>query len=275
MNNIAFALKNDEKKLKTLWKSAFNDPERYIESYYNNRDNLSKTLVLRLDDKIVSMLEIMEIYLKINGVLKKGIYIYACATDKKYQNRGYMHLLLTHAYNFAKTNHYQFLLLVPQSKKLIEFYKKQGFNISLFNDVKKYVKDDSKRERCNIKPCSEEVFVNLKSDFENSFNCSVIHTKEMLKMIYKQTIASNGQVLLLDNQIYAICYNKKNFLFIQEVNSCGKNLDLYLNECLTFLKNDIVLYNTKGAKNVYALLKPIYDNFNINEKDVYINTMLE
>lgn len=126
---IVFAKNEHINQITKLWNEAFGDAESEISKYL---EMLLKYLVIYEDNgQVLGMLTIIPI----SCGDKKGRYVYAVATLKSSQNRGISTSLLEFAKQYIKDNGEDFLILVPQSKGLFEFYKKRGF--STFSCVRK------------------------------------------------------------------------------------------------------------------------------------------
>lgn len=114
MNNVI----EDKSKIVELWKEAFGDSEEDICFF---ADNVKDSLCLGIIEQgsLVSMLYLVDCY--ING--KRGSYVYAACTAKRFQGKGYMTALLKNAYEAANG----FLCLIPADENLVEYYKRRGF----------------------------------------------------------------------------------------------------------------------------------------------------
>lgn len=81
--------------------------------------------VLKKNDKTVSMFFLLPCNLSVNKKSKKAHYLFAAATKKSEQGKGYMKELLKEAIKESRTP----VFLRPAEKGLIEFYQKQGFSL--------------------------------------------------------------------------------------------------------------------------------------------------
>ena len=107
---------------KALYAASFEDSESFVNYYYENMVWHNKVLVLKVKDKVTSMLHIVP---KRFENLGEADYYYAIATDKKHRNKGYMARLLRKALKLSYKNGKGFVYLVPAVKGL---YEKFGFS---------------------------------------------------------------------------------------------------------------------------------------------------
>ena len=107
---------------KALYAASFEDSENFVNYYYEKMACHNQILVLKVKDKIASMLHIVP---KRFEKLGEADYYYAIATDKKHRNKGYMARLIRKALKLSYKNGKGFVYLVPAVKGL---YEKFGFS---------------------------------------------------------------------------------------------------------------------------------------------------
>lgn len=134
---IEFASKEDFSDIIKLWHEVFGDSEKVIEGFLERF--YDRVLLFRKSNKILGMLSL----LPISVGKATGFYVYAVATDESCRSKGIATRLLE--YSKALCQNKNFLLLVPASDSLFEFYKKFGFsNISCLekNIVSSHIEGD-------------------------------------------------------------------------------------------------------------------------------------
>ncbi len=129
--NITFATKDDTTEIIRLWQSAFLDDECYISHFLDYAFAKTQILLLKNNDKLLSMLTLIPANMKCEQGDLPTYYIYAVATDENYRGRGFCRKLLSFAENMAKEQNISALFLIPETDDLIGFYKNLGF--SFFN----------------------------------------------------------------------------------------------------------------------------------------------
>ncbi len=129
---ISFATQKNREDIIRLWKEAFGDSTEAIECFLDNicKDRVA---VFTENNKAVGMASVLPV--SCNG--KTGRYIYAVATDKAYRGRGICKKLMAYIEGYAKEQRDSFLILVPASSSLFDFYKKMGYNQEVFAPILK------------------------------------------------------------------------------------------------------------------------------------------
>ncbi len=124
---ISFAKDEHKNGIIKLWSEAFGDTENVIISFLENicKDN---TVVYIKDERVVGMASILPVFCN----NRKGRYVYAVATDKEYQGQGICKEIMSFIDDFAQKTGESFLILVPASKSLFDFYKKMGYNQTVY-----------------------------------------------------------------------------------------------------------------------------------------------
>lgn len=113
--------------LKQIWKSAFGDPDSYIDFFFEHRFSTNRTLVAYEKDKPVSVLYVLPCTINLDGEPHPAGYIYAAATLPRKQNKGYMGNLLNYAKSFAREEGLSALVLRPGETSLYHYYERYGY----------------------------------------------------------------------------------------------------------------------------------------------------
>lgn len=142
---IKTATQKDTAKIIRLWQQAFLDDENYISHFLDYAFAKAQILLIKNDDKIISMLTLITATIKSDNENFSAYYIYAVATDENYRGKGYCRKLLSYAEDIAKQQNISALFLIPETDDLIDFYKKLGFdffknpNILMKNKASEYI----------------------------------------------------------------------------------------------------------------------------------------
>lgn len=118
---------NDKAKLYEIWRERFHDKNETIDLFFNLSYKNAFTLAVFVDSSPVSVLYALPEKILSDGKEFNALYIYAAATKKSFERRGYMTKLLEYAGQFGKERNYDYLFLVPASKALEKYYTKRGF----------------------------------------------------------------------------------------------------------------------------------------------------
>lgn len=208
---IRFLEKNDKDAVISLWQEAFGDKSEEISVFLDFfNENL---LVFEEDGQIVSMLTLIKT--EIDG--KKGRYIYAVATDKRFRGMGYASRLIEFAKQFISENDEKFLVLVPRNKPLFDFYKRQGFcELSCAETIKKKI---SFKENTDLKTeiIDAKEYFYLRNAYFSGEKYAVwdINMLEFIKNAYKGDFFA-----LKKNHILCgtgFCYKQGDLLVISEL----------------------------------------------------------
>ena len=182
---------------KELYAASFEDSENFVNYYYENMVCYNRILVLKVKDKIASMLHIVP---KCFENLGEADYYYAIATDKKHQNKGYMARLLRKALKLSHKSGKGLVYLVPSVKGL---YEKFGFS--------PYGERFSPLTLCSLKEkydnvvyteYSEELVERLRAVFYGKiaplFEDYIIRDKAYYETLLKGVFVEGGKVIFLE-----------------------------------------------------------------------------
>ena len=207
---IRFFEENDKKTIVSIWREAFGDSERRILDFVNNFGKYM--LVLETEKRVVSMLTLLPV--KIKG--KTGRYVYAVATDKSYRNMGFAGDMIEYVKRYVKEIGEEFLVLVPQSASLFDFYKKFGFSELKCAKRFDFKQDTELKKYFSItKLTAKEYFEHRKCYFENSNY--VEWDIGMLEYFEKLYEGAYYEIKNGSNTAYAFCYTEGSILVIPEI----------------------------------------------------------
>ena len=189
---------------KKLWKNNFDDSEKYVKYYFDDRWKESTTFLC--DDK--SMLHLNPYDMKLFGEKKRIFYIVGVCTDKEYRHNGYMDFVLKTVFEKLYNENAPFVYLMPASEKIYTPYGFRGmYNVTSFKaleketgsrvyndgkhsyDIKEF-EDLSKREKIEL---SKYASMNLEREFE----CFVDRDSSYFENKNKEMKACDGSVLIL------------------------------------------------------------------------------
>ena len=110
-------------QLKLLWKEAFGDTEKFIDSFFDTAFSPKRCRILTKDDMLGAMLFWFDCDL--DG--EKVAYLYAIATAKNMRGLGFCHQLMKSTQDELKTMGYSTAILVPSDDGLFKFYGGMGY----------------------------------------------------------------------------------------------------------------------------------------------------
>lgn len=116
--------KGEEHKIRDLYKQSFDDSDKFIDYYFQERIHKNHILVEEKEDEIVSMLSIVPKRIRIRGELYDIGYIFAVATKEDYKNMGIMKNLLSKCLKDMDTVQRYFTFLLTSN---FSYYESLGF----------------------------------------------------------------------------------------------------------------------------------------------------
>ena len=212
--NFRFADFKDIDQLKVIWKDCFNESDKAIDFFFENKFPNTRCVVLEVDKRIVSALYMLDANMVLSEKLCPCYYLYAAGTLPNFQGHGYMSKLIEYANKQAIRLKKKISVLLPASKELYNYYEKQGYKaffkrrfITLnCNDMSRYNEECTKR--CmSISSMYELMKVKCKDNYgsilwpESSFKYAID-----INEVYggKTVVSSKGYAMcipLLDNTL--------------------------------------------------------------------------
>ncbi|MEA4921263.1 MAG: GNAT family N-acetyltransferase [Clostridiaceae bacterium] len=139
--DIEFAKQTDKQELLRLYDICFPGEHDYGEYFHNNFWRPEKTLVIRDNGGIISMVNLLDVRFNAGDEEIEASYIYAAATDPAHRGKGLMQKLLEASFELGDKWGKDLSVLITENDSLFAFYKKFGyepsFGVSLIspNDV--------------------------------------------------------------------------------------------------------------------------------------------
>lgn len=160
---IVFAEEIHKEQIASLWSEAFGDKKSDVLIYL---ESILEYFIVFVENKTVcGMLSMLPIRYK--G--EYGRYIYAVATRLDKRGKGISTALINFAKKFIEEKEETFLVLVPQSESLFEFYEKRGFKPFSCIEQKEYYENYTADEMGTVKKITAESYeIERKKFFSNS-----------------------------------------------------------------------------------------------------------
>lgn len=256
---IKIANSKDFDEIISLWNESFPNEEQFTKFYFENIFDINKTLIFVKDNKIVSMLQMLDF----DSNMGKTMYIYGVCTKKEYRNQGIMAKMLTESFDIAKKQAYQYSIIVPAEEYLFDIYEKYGYKSTLnlaYQEYHKTVKSDILCEKLELSDYNK-----VNEIYEN--NVYGFYLKRNEKYFDLQCkLYKNHAVKFIENDNiigYAFGYKTEDEYVLDEIMS--QNVE----KCLSFYEK--VKYKTIGNNQKIGMIKSLN---NENEPTGYINLML-
>lgn len=197
---------DDLPQLRALWREAFGDSEAYMDLYFNHRFEPNETYILREDGEIVSMMTAMRVFLwAAEENTLPGRYIYAVATKKRCQGKGYSHRLDRFMAEALRKEGCCFTCLVPAEDSLRRFYRTQGYR-ETFPHYVGMVQRSHTDLPTDLQPCPFSLFWAMRTQFLKRMapkKAALYHPEPELSYVYQELHACDGlTVTFLENGIW-------------------------------------------------------------------------
>ena len=110
---------------KDLWIEAFGDSRSFVDNFFATGFSPERCRYIRTEQQLACALY----WFDVTCAGEKLAYLYAVATAKNLQNKGYCRRLLHHTHQQLKRQGYTGALLVPGDERLLHFYRKLGYRV--------------------------------------------------------------------------------------------------------------------------------------------------
>ena len=117
------AAASDRSALTRLWQEGFGDPVAFIDLFMESGFTPERSLVAEVDGELAAMLYWFDCRL---GSERYG-YIYAVATDPRFQGQGIASRLMAETHGLLAQQGYAGAILSPGSESLFRFYGRMGY----------------------------------------------------------------------------------------------------------------------------------------------------
>lgn len=122
--NIVYTYEKNIEALRKLWDEVFDDPEEYIEYYFDNICKKNKVLSAYLDGELVGMMHLNPYTVYYQGVEKKSYYVVGVAVAMEMREKGIMKSMMNKALYDLEKEDIEFVFLMPA---LEDYYNNLGY----------------------------------------------------------------------------------------------------------------------------------------------------
>ncbi len=121
---IRIAQNSDKEQIKNLFDKCFDEDIIFNNWFFENVFEINKTIIYETNNKITSMLQMLDYSLISNGEKYEISYIYGVCTDNEYRNQKQMAKILNYAFDLDIKKGKDFSVLIPQHDWLFDVYSK-------------------------------------------------------------------------------------------------------------------------------------------------------
>ena len=118
-------------KLRGLWQEAFGDTDGFLDRFFATGFHKERCLCVTENDTVAAALYWFDCQFQ----QKTVAYLYAVATGKAFQNRGFCRMLIEKTHELLRKQGYAGAVLVPGSESLFDLYRKMGYKTLSCMDV--------------------------------------------------------------------------------------------------------------------------------------------
>ena len=268
---IKYLPDNEKIKSKLLYEEVFNDKEKFLDYYFNDRIKKSKILILYKDEVIASMLHRIPHVLNVNGMKVNADYIYAVATKPEYRRMGLMGEILSRAIRDMYNEKVSIVYLIPEDYRV---YLKFGFqyiynyNQINYSHIVQANFDKGKYSLADINQKNMESFIKFSDRIIKEHNRVFLYRDSIYyNDLIKHLNSENGSIKLLykEEEVAGYCYySNEERLIITEFVCEEKDKDVFLqllNEELNYesVKINGILNPWEGCNESELIMARILD----------------
>ena len=186
--NIKRPIKEDIPFLRSLWKEAFADNDKFLDDFFSTAFSFERAFCVEENNKIVAALY----WFDCEYESKKLAYLYAIATAGEYRGQGICHKLMEFTHKHLQEIGYVGAVLVPGSEELFKYYESMGYKTcGSINQL-----------FCNAKPQKTEVIKIDKNEYAAIRRTllpagGIVQENENLDFLITQAELYKGQGFLL------------------------------------------------------------------------------
>ncbi len=124
---IQFANKSTAPEVRSMWKTCFEDDDRFMDLFFFRQYRDENTLIYSVDNKAVACLQMIPYSIRFYGEVVPVYYLAGLCTLPQYRNKGYMGQLIRQSFAVMKERNVPLSILVPAEEWLYDYYEKYGF----------------------------------------------------------------------------------------------------------------------------------------------------
>ena len=132
----------EKNRSRSLYEEAFEDPEIFVDYYYEEKCTDNRIIVCEENGEVISMLHLNPFKLSLCGKEVPVYYVVAVATKEGYRHQGYMSKVFEKTFELLKQEHIPFVYLLPVDEAIYSwmgFEKICDFTFEKYKDYE-YVK---------------------------------------------------------------------------------------------------------------------------------------
>jgi len=243
--DIRFPFESDYQKLKSLWKTAFDDTEESLDFFFKKTVSPERVLAVFDGEIAISALYMLESEILADKKEYSAYYIYAVCTHPDYRGKGLMKGLFEELFKVARNREIDYLFLVPEEEYLFKIYEKIGFEIGFSYSEKELYKNYFH----NTKTIKTE-----KLTYENYRKCITENPKNVPAAVLKEStfksffnsVSGEVKTVFIENEGYALYEETEEKLTVFELFG---NEETLLNAVFQKTDKNLLVYRQTAKEN--------------------------
>lgn len=259
--------------LKNVYKTCFNDTDKYTDFVFKNKYNENNALYHIIDGQIVSELFIVEKKIVINNKIIACPYICGVCTLPQYRNFGYAHMLMKRCFDVLLSKGFAVCALHPFKHSFYEKYgfvtctKVKNYKVQFTGNQNIKLKNIEKKDILLIKELYDNFFKDRSGYVYRGYDETLYRFLEMQSSGYCSFILQDGKIAGYayydDNEIEEYCAKPEIINYIEEFDKKTVHLP---SECNFGLTEDFTMIKLLDRTNFLkslnikdSILKPLDD----------------
>lgn len=236
---IRYARSSETEDIKDIWNYCFDDSDRFVDYYFNNKYSRSNTVVVDEGEEIVSSLQLNQYKLVLNNKEYDTSYVVGVSTFPQVRGKGYMRSIMKFTLKELYDKEQLVSILMPIDHRL---YRQYGYE-NCYDQLEYVINiDDLKMFKINgdIHKAGQKhinELININNYFVKDINGNINRDVDYYNNLFKEVKSEDGHIYIHEDngyQGYIIYFINGDKMFVREL--YYKNIES-LKSMLKFIYN--------------------------------------
>lgn len=236
---IRYARSSETEDIKDIWNYCFDDSDRFVDYYFNNKYSRSNTVVVDEGEEIVSSLQLNQYKLVLNNKEYDTSYVVGVSTFPQVRGKGYMRSIMKFTLKELYDKEQLVSILMPIDHRL---YRQYGYE-NCYDQLEYVINiDDLKMFKINgdIHKAGQKhinELININNYFVKDINGNINRDVDYYNNLFKEVKSEDGHIYIHEDngyQGYIIYFISGDKMFVREL--YYKNIES-LKSMLKFIYN--------------------------------------
>ncbi len=236
---IRYARSSETEDIKDIWNYCFDDSDRFVDYYFNNKYSRSNTVVVDEGEEIVSSLQLNQYKLVLNNKEYDTSYVVGVSTFPQVRGKGYMRSIMKFTLKELYDKEQLVSILMPIDHRL---YRQYGYE-NCYDQLEYVINiDDLKMFKINgdIHKAGQNhinELININNYFVKDINGNINRDVDYYNNLFKEVKSEDGHIYIHEDngyQGYIIYFINGDKMFVREL--YYKNIES-LKSMLKFIYN--------------------------------------